>query len=234
MPLNGLIFAHRGSTHSSRENTLDAFRAAIDAGADGLELDIHATRDGRLIVHHEDAIGGAVIAAMTADAARELARAAGYDVPELAEVVELARGRVRLDVEVKASGCEHALVQLLADHGLSAADVLITSFNAQIVTKVAELDADVLTGWLVERRTASDAIDTYFECGADVLVPRHDMVDGDFLKEAEREEVPLLPWTVNDAGSMRWLLRSPTVLGIITDRVAEAVRVRAQASSIQA
>ena len=230
MPLNGLIFAHRGSTQGLRENTLDAFRAAIDAGADGLELDVHATRDGRLVVHHDDAIGGAVIAAMTGDAARQLARTTGYDLPELADVIELARGRVRLDVELKATGCEKAVVQLLADNGLSAADVMVTSFNAQVIARVTEIDADVLTGWLVEQATVTKAIDTYFECGADVLVPRHDMVDGEFLREAEREEVVLLPWTVNDAGSMRWLFKAPPVLGIITDRVAEAVRIRAEVS----
>jgi glycerophosphoryl diester phosphodiesterase len=231
LPLNGLIFAHRGSTHGSRENTIDAFRAAIDAGADGLELDVHVTRDGRLVVHHDDSIGGAVIAAMTVEAARQQAKAVGFELPELADVVELARGRVRLDVELKAPGCEKAAVRLFADQGLSAADVMVTSFNAQVIAKVTEIDADVLTGWLVERATTADAIDTYFECGADVLVPRHDMVNGEFLREAEREEVVLLPWTVNDPGSMRWLFRAPAVLGIITDRVAEAVRVRAEVAS---
>jgi glycerophosphoryl diester phosphodiesterase len=226
LPVNGLIFAHRGTTTTARENTLDAFKAAIDAGADGLELDVHATRDGKLVVHHGDDIGGALIAAATADAARELAQKAGYQLPELADVIDLARGRARLDVELKSAGCEKAVVKLLADQGLSAADVIVTSFNAKIVAKIIEIDADVLTGWLVESGTAANAIDTYFECGADVMSPRHDMVNADFLREAEREEVALLPWTVNDAGSMRWLLKSEAVLGIITDKVAEAVRVR--------
>jgi glycerophosphoryl diester phosphodiesterase len=231
LPVTGLIFAHRGSPRGSRDNTLDAFRAAIEAGADGLELDVHTTRDGRFVVHHDDAIDGALIAAMTADNAHQLARTAGYELPELADVIELARGRVRLDVELKAAGCERAVVKLFSDHGLSAADVIVTSFNAKVVARVVEFDADVLTGLLVEQATAADAIDTYFECGADVLAPRHDMVNGEFLREMEREEVVLLPWTVNDPGSMRWLFRAPSVLGIITDRVAEAVRVRAEAPS---
>ena len=226
-----LIFAHRGSAQRFRENTLGAFRAAIDAGADGIELDVHATRDGHLVVHHDDSIGGALIAAMTASAARQQATAAGYELAELSDVIELVRGRARLDIELKATGCERAILDLLADQGLSAADALVTSFNAQVVANIAAADADVLTGWLVERQSAAQAIDTYFECGADVLAPRHDMVDSDFLKEAEREEVVLLPWTVNDAGSMRWLLKAPAVLGIITDRVADAVRVRKAAAT---
>jgi glycerophosphoryl diester phosphodiesterase len=229
LPLNGLIFAHRGLTTNARENTLDAFTAAIDAGADGLELDVHATSDGRLVVHHDDAIGGAVIAAMTADAARELAQRAGYALAELADVIEVARGRARLDLELKAAGCEKAVITLLADQGLSAADVIVTSFNARTVARIIEIDADVLTGWLVDSGTAAATIDTYIECGADVLAPRHDLVTADFLREAEKEEVALLPWTVNDAGSMRWLLKSETVLGMITDNVAEAVRVRSAA-----
>ena len=231
MPLHGLIFAHRGCTPGMRDNTIDAVRAAIEAGADGIELDVHPTRDGRLVVHHDDAISGALIAAMTCDAARQLAQAAGHDLPELGDVIERTRGRVRLDVELRTTGCERAVVKLFADQGLSAADVIVTSFSSQVVAKVTELDGDVLTGWLVDKGSVSDAIETYFQCGADVLAPRHDMVDGAFLKEADREEVALLPWTVNDAGSMRWLLRSDCVLGIITDRVAEAVRVRAAAGA---
>ena len=226
-----LIFAHRGSAQSFRENTLDAFRAAIAAGADGLELDIHATRDGQLVVHHDAAIGSARIAAMTGDAARQLARTTGFELPDLGEVIELARGRVRLDVELKAVGCEQAVVKLLAEQGLSAADVIITSFNAHVIARIANIDADVLTGLIVERISTAEAIDNYFECGADVLSPQHDMVNRDFLREAEREEVVLLPWTVNDPGSMRWLQRSTTVLGIITDRVGDAVRVRAEATA---
>jgi glycerophosphoryl diester phosphodiesterase len=227
-----LIFAHRGNTQAFRENTLDAFRSAITDGADGLELDVHVTRDGQLVVHHDATIGSARIAAMTGDGARQLARTTGYELPELGEVIELARGRVRLDVELKAVGCEKAVVRLLAEQGLSAADVIVTSFNAQVVAKIARLDADILTGLLVERMSLAEAIDTYFECGADVLSPRQDMVNANFLNEAEREEIVLLPWTVNDKDSIRSLLRSNAVLGIVTDRVSDAVRVRADAAQI--
>jgi glycerophosphoryl diester phosphodiesterase len=222
----GLVFAHRGFAARAHENTLDAFRAAIDAGADGLELDVHVTRDGRLVVHHDNAIGGALLAATTADAARQLAAAAGYRLPELGDVIELARGRVRLDVELKAAGCERMALDLFADQGLTAADVIVTSFDAQVIAKVIAIDADVLTGWLVQKQPMDVAIDRYFECGADVLAPRHDMVDDALLAEAGREEVPLLPWTVNDPVAMRRLLSSSAVLGIITDRVDEAVRLR--------
>jgi glycerophosphoryl diester phosphodiesterase len=228
VPLNGLIFAHRGHTAGAHENTIDAFRAAIDAGADGIEIDVHATRDGHLVVHHDDSIAGAHIAAMDRDAATRQALTQGYQLPELGDVIELARGRVRLNVELKSIGCEQAAVRAFADYGLSAADVLVTSFNAQVVARITDLDADVLTGWLVERRAMADAIDTYFECGADVLAPRHDILNGAFLAEATKEEIVLLPWTVNDAGSMRWLLRSEPVLGIITDRVSEAIRIRTE------
>jgi glycerophosphoryl diester phosphodiesterase len=139
----------------------------------------------------------------------------------------LARGRVRLDIELKAAGFERTLVRLLADHGLSAADVIVTSFDPKVVSRVTQIDADVLTGLLVEDTTTSRAIDLYFECGADVLAPRHDMVSPALLSEAEREEVMLLPWPVNDPVLMAQLFASNAVLGLITDAVAEAARVRA-------
>lgn len=194
---NGLIFAHRVATSATRDITLNAIKTAVAAGADGLDLDIQAS-NGRFV--HRDI--------------------------ELAEIIELVRGRARLGLELESAAAAGPLVSLIADHGLSAADVIVTSFDASVVKRIVDIDADVLTGWRTQTGAVADVIDTYFECGADVVAPRHDLLTRDFLREAEAEEVALLPWTVNDAGSMRWLLKSDAVLGIITEKIGEAVRVR--------
>ena len=116
--------------------------------------------------------------------------------------------------------------QALRRPGALRSDVIVTSFSSQVVAKVTELNGDLLTGWLVDKGWVSDGRRT-----CPHAAPRRPCAPsrhggGGTFQETDREEVALLPWTVNDAGSMRWLLQY-CVLGIITDRVAEAVRVRA-------
>src|SRR5581483_879272 len=108
-----LIGAHRGASARAPENTLWAFRAALADGAELIELDVHLTRDGRLAVIHDETTGrttgvdGAVAELTMAelralDASRVKGGAwTGQSIPELGEVLALARGRVALNVEIK-------------------------------------------------------------------------------------------------------------------------------------
>jgi glycerophosphoryl diester phosphodiesterase len=78
----------------------------------------------------------------------------------------------------------------------------------------------------VEKMSTVEAMQAFGRSGAAFLAPHHAIVDAAMLREAERLTVPLLPWTVNDTGRMRALLRAPAVMGIITDRVADALAAR--------
>src|SRR3954463_10742168 len=106
-----LRIAHRGMPRRERENTLPSFAAALAAGAQGIELDVHATLDGMVVVHH-DAITreGVEIAGVRW---RDLQNAEGdaleaTPIPSLAAVCELVAERVELFVEIKGSGIEEA------------------------------------------------------------------------------------------------------------------------------
>ncbi len=108
MPLR---LGHRGLAQGVRENTLEAFAKALEAGLDGFELDVHLTRDGVLVVHHDFTLGGLPLASLTS---RELP---AY-VPTL-EAVLRAFPRVWINVELKSlppetDGREEALARLLA------------------------------------------------------------------------------------------------------------------------
>ncbi|HQT99873.1 MAG TPA: glycerophosphodiester phosphodiesterase, partial [Acidimicrobiales bacterium] len=87
------VFAHRGAHQKARENTLDAFRAALRLGVDGVELDVRRSADGALIVHHDDAVEGRLIA-------KTRARELPPYVCQLGDALETL-GSVEVNVEIK-------------------------------------------------------------------------------------------------------------------------------------
>ncbi|MGC8781706.1 MAG: glycerophosphodiester phosphodiesterase, partial [Anaerolineae bacterium] len=109
-----LIFAHRGACRVAPENTLPAFLAAMDLGADGVELDVQYSSDGKLMVIHNPSLeattnGTGRVTAHTFDELRALdagahfaAEFAGTPIPTLDEVLELAAGRLLVNIELKA------------------------------------------------------------------------------------------------------------------------------------
>src|SRR4051794_15704562 len=100
-----IIVAHGGSAARSYRDVLEALPAALAAGADMFEFDVRRTADGTLIVHHDDAIGDRLLVTMEYAHAEDEATHHGYRVPKLDEILETARGRLQLDVELKEIGC---------------------------------------------------------------------------------------------------------------------------------
>jgi len=147
------ILAHRGACRVARENTVDAFVAAGALGADGVELDVHRSADGVLVVHHDaDAPGLGVLAEhRVADIRRRLPY-----VPTLEEALDACAGLL-VNVEVKNlpgdadfdpdDGAASGLVELL-DARQNRDEVLISSFNLATIDRVRALDPDLPTGFL--------------------------------------------------------------------------------------
>ncbi|MEO7521526.1 MAG: glycerophosphodiester phosphodiesterase, partial [Gemmatimonas sp.] len=113
------IIAHRGASRDLLENTLSAFAAALEQGADGLELDVHSTRDGAMVVHHDPVLRSRNSATprripdLTLEEVGAMRLADGSRVPTLDEVLTLVAGRATVYVEVKATGIEEPLVKCL-------------------------------------------------------------------------------------------------------------------------
>jgi glycerophosphoryl diester phosphodiesterase len=147
------ILGHRGASRTAPENTLAAFRDARMQGADGVELDVHRSADGVLVVHHDaDAPGVGVLAEHSA---AEI-RATLPSVPTLEEALDACAGLL-VNIEVKnlpgdadydpGEYVAAAVVELLHARGRRD-DVLVSSFNLASVDRVRELEADVPTGFL--------------------------------------------------------------------------------------
>lgn len=218
-----LIIAHRGVTSPARENTLEAFQKAIDLRADMVEFDVRRTRDHRFVIHHDPDISGKRLSDMTLQEARDRARSMGFHVPVLEEVLELARGRIGLDIELKEEGDEPEIVRLVTGM-LRGEDFIVSSFLAGSIGRVKLCRAGVRTGLIFNDRAA--LTDEILQGETEWLLPVESLADGDLLERMWKAGKRIAVWTVNDEDRMKRLLDDDRIDGIITDRTDAALAVR--------
>ncbi len=227
-----LVLAHRGARQVAPENTVEAFSVALEQGADGVELDVHRTGDGEIVVHHDaDAPGLGVLANHPfADIRQERP-----DIPTLEEVLDACAGAL-VNIEIKnlpgdadfdpAHGLADLVVACLrrrrgADH------VLVSSFNLDTIDRVRALEGAPATGFLIHGFAAMDAVDICHERGHRAVHPFVGLLGGDtagsVVDRAHALTVEVNVWTVNDDGDIR-RLADAGVDAIITDAPDRARR----------
>ena len=220
-----LVFAHRGASGQYRENTMEAFEAALEAGADGIELDIRRTRDGFLIVHHNARVirNTRRLANLDYDDTLRLAARRGYRIPTLEEVLHLCRGRVQLDIELKETGYESNVVDAVKrEFDLGA--VVFTSFLDESVLAVKQRELKARAGLIIGpgpprslRSGRPAGLSRRLErSGADCVAPNWRLVTRHFCDRMEHSGHPVYTWTVNRKTVARRLVRLG-VRAIITD-----------------
>ncbi|MDQ7820228.1 MAG: glycerophosphodiester phosphodiesterase family protein [Armatimonadota bacterium] len=226
-----LVIAHRGASAAAPENTLAAFRRAADDGADGIELDVRATSDGHLVVLHDADVsrttdGAGAVAALTLAQLRRLDAGswfgpafAGERVPLLEEVLGWARGRLLVDVEVKAAGLEDALVEVVRRTG-TADQVLVSAFDPQILVRTRERAPDLPLGLL---QVLPDP-DAAAALGVPVWLPAVAALTDGLLRRSRERGLRVIPWTAHTEADLR-RAAALGVDGIIVNDPAWARRV---------
>lgn len=143
------VVGHRGAAGIAPENTLLGFRTAIELGVDFVECDVHLSRDGHLVVIHDDTLdrttdGRGPVGDKTLAELQALDAGRGERIPQLRDVLETVRGRVRLLLELKGKGVEQAALQAVRDAGMLEA-VTFTSFDLGRIAglKALEPRADI-------------------------------------------------------------------------------------------
>jgi glycerophosphoryl diester phosphodiesterase len=215
------IIAHRGASREAPENTIAAFDRALALGADGIELDVHATSDGHVVVHHDPAPPARAIGG-TAKPFRELTLAAvraitvdGHSIPTLSDVLELIGDRLTVYCELKGAGVVEAAAPLLAAHRGPCA---MHSFDHRAVRRAADLAPGVPRGILVVSRLI-ETISALDAAQAETLWPQREYVDAELVAELHERGRKLVAWTVNDPLEAR-RLSSMHVDCVCTDDVA--------------
>ena len=225
-PSSPWIIAHRGDTSDgAAENTIAAFTAAIRAGVDMIELDVHHLRDGVVVVFHDDVIRGSALRRLTYGHVREHASGLGVEVPTLGQALQACAGKVRLAVELK-SDCGSEVLQALTRARIAADEYLLACFDAGILSRLRQSAPAVTTALLTERMRFAEARSLLAGVAATFWAPDQAALDDAALRSCDERGVYTLPWTVNDPAAMRRFLSAPGVAGIVTDRPRDALRIR--------
>ena len=195
-----------------------AFRRALAAGAPAIECDVQRTRDGRLVVIHDQTVdrttdGRGHVAALKFDDLQRLDAGrwfgpgfAGERVPTLDDVLELVRGRAFVLLEIKNGpifyeGIEPQIADTLRRHGMVEA-ALVMSFDHPSVRTMREAAPDVATGIIYSARLV-DAIPVARAADADALCPAWGLLTAGVVAEAHDAGLGVFPWTIDDAEAMR-------------------------------
>jgi glycerophosphoryl diester phosphodiesterase len=224
-----LVIAHRGAWGAAGQNTLAAFEAAIALGADAIEFDVRRTRDGRLVIHHDPRAGG--VATSRLDYADLRRRVAGSGPPLLDEVLELTRGRIALDVELKEPGYVADVLSRLRRFGVESC--LVTSFLDDVVLEAKRHAPELETGLLVAFGSRASIVRRVRASYADYVGLARRLANAPTLVRMAAEGIPCLVWTVNDVAGLDRLLAAPGVAAVITDRPGIALERRKRVKVLQ-
>ncbi len=227
-----LVFGHRGAMAQAPMNTLTAFELAREQGADGIELDVQVSRDGHLVVIHDDAVdsttdGKGRVADLTLDELKRLDagswfadRFAGQRIPTLDEVFDAFGNAMLINVEIKASRdsldrIEKRLADCLRRHNMRE-QVIISCFDPVILRRVRGMMPMVMMGFLYQPDMPAEHYLPLKKLWHEARHPRHDMVDEEYMNWARTYDYYVNVWTVNDAERALHLKRLG-VNSIITD-----------------
>ena len=235
-----LIWAHRGASAYAPENTITAFEKAIHMKADGIELDVHLSRDGELMVCHDEKIdrcssGTGEVCAMSVsqlkqyDYSFKFRRFRGETIPTLREVLELvAPSGLLLNIELKTNvnpypGIEEKCLALVDEYGMSDR-VMYSSFNSDSLGRMHALSPGTKLGLLYKKHTKGTLLRAK-QAGATALHPEFHLCYQDkYVENMHSKGYALNVWTPN-ASSDFWKLAELDVDGVITNQPDIARRV---------
>jgi glycerophosphoryl diester phosphodiesterase len=235
------VTAHRGHARAAPENTLSAIRKAIASGADYAEVDVQLTADDVIVVVHDRDLMRVAgdprrVEELTYDQIRKLDVGSWFDrsfagerVPTLAEVIELSRGRVRLNIELKFFGPDRrlarAVTRLVRELNFES-ECLITSFNYDALPEVRRDSPRLRTGLIVAK-----SLGDVSQLEVEALSIRAGALTDRMLRAAHRQGMEVHVWTVNDAREMARLIQRG-VDNILTSDPDLAIRVRDEWASV--
>ena len=211
-----LRIAHRGLPRRQPENTIPSFALALALGADGIELDVHETADGIIVVHHDATLrDGTEIRRCSWDQICDRPVAPGAPVPTLDDVCRLVGTGAELFVEIKGEGIEDAVVEVLDRHECRAA---IHSFDHALIGRLGRRGVAYRLGLLFEK-TPADPRSEMEKRGASDFWPERSLVTGRLVTDLHAFGGRVIPWTVNDP-SEATRLAEWGVDGLCTDDVS--------------
>ncbi len=233
---NILNIAHRGASDRYPENTMAAFKGAVEDGADMVELDVRLTKDGIPVIFHNawlDTPADAVeyIAHSALEAIKELdigtwfhPEFADERIPTLEEVLAFAKGKINLNIELKTDEerregrLEKACLELVEKYNMEE-QVLFSSFDTKAIKRIKSCKPSIRTALLYthsffEWRKPSALVE---KCNTDAFHCTYMQLTRRRLADLKKHNIPVIVYTVNNQSKMKELIEMGAN-GIITDK----------------
>jgi glycerophosphoryl diester phosphodiesterase len=223
-----LIIAHRGDSVHRPENTRAAFLRAVELGAEMVELDVQLTRDGHVVVIHDDTVdrttnGEGRVRDLTLAQIRSLSAGypdrfgsafAGERVLTLSEALELLRGRARVLIEFKsdtvtpdqASGIESRTIAEIRRAGMVEETALV-SFDRRALLRARDQAPEIPRAHLFLRAAPEEVLEGAREVGCSVVIPEKGMLSEELCQLAREAGLKVATWVDDDVGELRSLMR---------------------------
>lgn len=222
-----IIMAHRGYISKGVENTKEAIQGAIDAKADYAEIDVLQTKDGELAVIHDLKLkrlanANVHVSDLTMDELRQLTLSQdGFSgqISTLDEIIKLAKGKIKLNIEVKLHGGEkdfvNKVLKAIKDNEFEK-QCVIQTLHYPLIKEFKRANTDIKVGYILYASRAN-----LKNVKADFYVAEEYMLNKKLVKEARKLNKPIYVWTVNDMESLQGYYKL-NVDGIITDYPEDA------------
>lgn len=225
-----LKIGHRGAKGYASENSLFSFEKAIEMGVDGIELDVHLSLDGQIIVIHDDTIdrttnGKGFVNTLSLQELKTFrinekqASELKQQIPTLNEVFDLVNLTCFINIELKGKGTASAVVALIEKYiwekNWKYANFLVSSFDWNAVQEVRFLNENIPIGILTETN-----LDLAFSFAkfmkAEAIHPEFHLLTQDNTAQIQAKGIQVFPWTVNEYEAIQ-KIKTYNVNGIITD-----------------
>ena len=227
-----LVIAHRGASGYGLENSLDAFRKAVEMKADMIELDVFTLKDGAVVCFHDGGLARLTgvegkIVDYTLPELNQLTLSDGSRIPLLSDALRVMDKQLRLNVEFKGPGTAEPTYRIIQkfirDEGWKLADFHISSFRHDELRRMRELDARIEIG-ILPNGSPVEALKVAKELGAYSINANQGSLTEETVAAIHGAGLKLFAWTVNDRAEIRRLL-DLGIDGFITnypDRVQRA------------
>lgn len=235
---NFLTIAHRGASAYYPENTMAAFRGALDIEADMMELDVLLSKDGEVVVIHDATLkrttnGKGRVADKTYEELKKLDAGSWFDkkfsdekIPHLREVLELAKDSIAVNIEIKTEavtdhvngGIEEKALELVKELDMEN-QVIFSSFDYRALQHLRQLDEDIPTAVLYNKEQSSGKTPSQLadSLQADLFNCSFRQFSTEWINNASRDTLPIMVYTVNRQLRMEILLKQG-VKGIFSDK----------------
>jgi glycerophosphoryl diester phosphodiesterase len=236
------VIAHRGFSAIAPENTLSSFQKAIESGADYFELDVHQSKDGYLFVIHDASVNRTSsnfakgkIAEMTCKELKKVK--VGYTkkfgdtfkdekLPTLKEVLKLAKGKIKVCIEIKVLGIEEKVLKMIKELKMEN-EVILFSFYFPVLTKIRSLNPTIPILYLIDKADLITVDYAQLIHANAIGIGSKTTITKKFINTAHQNNIEIWKWTVNSLKQMKEL-STFGIDGIITNYPDKALKVLKQ------